>query len=184
MGVSIFWDNSNIWLVGRNVCAVKEPGKESDFRIHFKNLLEFAANGQKVEYAYAAGSIPPPNDDLWAWFTKLGITLDKPERSISGNEVNVDELVHLAMANRAIDIHPNHERFVLLTGDGAGYNQGKGFIAQLNRVLQMGNEIEVVSWDAGCNRNLKTFAQTHGTYRSLESVYDHVTFVENQRRAT
>ncbi len=35
MGLSLFWDNSNIWLVGRGVCHQREPGDESAFRIHF-----------------------------------------------------------------------------------------------------------------------------------------------------
>lgn len=124
MGISIFWDNSNIWLVGRNVCSQKEPGSEGDFRIHFKKLIEYVANGRKIDYAFAAGSVPPPNSDLWTWFNTLHVTLDTQERSGLGKEVAVDEAIHLAIMNRAVDIQPNTETFVLLTGDGAGYNEG------------------------------------------------------------
>jgi hypothetical protein len=87
------------------------------------------------------------------------------------------------MVNRVLDIQPNHEKFVLLTGDGAGFNEGKGFIKQLERVLKSGNEIEVASWDLGCNRYLKEFALANGVYRSLESVYDNITFINNVRWA-
>jgi hypothetical protein len=176
MGISIFWDNSNVLLVGRNVCEHNEFGYGAEFRIHFKNLIQFAADGRNVEYAFVAGSIPPPNDDVWNWFRKLNIKLEVQERSSSG-EVAIDEIIQLAMANRVLDILPSHEKFVLLTGDGAGYNEGKGFIKQLERVLKSGSEIEVVSWD------LKEFAKANGVYRSLEPVYDQVTFINNFRWA-
>jgi hypothetical protein len=184
MNISIFWDNSNVWLGGRNVSLQKEPGHEYEFRIHFKKLIEFVTDGRIINYAYAAGSIPPPNDELWTWFNTLNIKLDRQERSsFSGGEIAVDEAIQLAMVNRVIDIQPNHERFILLTGDGAGYNEGKGFIKQLERVLKSGNEIEVVSWDSCCNRYLKEFAKTNGTYRALETAYNKVTFINNVRWA-
>jgi hypothetical protein len=183
MGINIFWDNSNVWLVGRNVCLQRESGHEYEFRIHFRNLIQFVANGRHVDYAFAAGSVPPPNDEVWSWFHKLNIRIETQERSVSGGEVAVDEIIQLAMANRVLDIHPNHEEFVLLTGDGAGFNEGKGFIKQLERILNLGNKIAVVSWDLGCNRHLKEFASANGIYRSLESVYDNVTFINNVRWA-
>ena len=66
MSTSIFWDNSNIWLVGRSVCAKREPGDEQAFRIHFSHLFEFVRNGRTVDSAFVGGSIPPNNDPLWA----------------------------------------------------------------------------------------------------------------------
>ena len=72
---------------------------------------------------------------------------------------------------------------VLLTGDGSGYTDGKGFIRQLERAHNNGWEVEVISWDAGCNRNLKAFAQKNGAYRSLEPAYEQVTFINNKRWA-
>ena len=64
MGLNVFWDNSNIWLVGRTVCREQEPGDENSFRIHFSNMLDFAVDGRQVDFAYLVGSIPPNNDAL------------------------------------------------------------------------------------------------------------------------
>lgn len=181
--INIFWDNSNIWLVGRNVCHAREPGDESAFRIHFANLLDFVCNGRAVSFAYVAGSIPPKNDALWQRFPNLGCELRTQERGdVSGREVAVDEVLQLEMANRILDVRPP-ERIVLLTGDGSGYSDGKGFIKQLERAHTHGWEIEVVSWDGGCNRYLRAFAEKNGTYRSLEPAYDRVTFINNKRWA-
>lgn len=180
MSVSIFWDNSNIWLVGRNVCEHKEKGHEFEFRIHFENLINFVANWRDVSYVYAASSVPPPNDGVWKQLGKLNVQLEIQPRALN-KEVAVDEVIQLAMLNRASDIYPNHETFILLTGDGAGYDQGKGFIKQLERIRKFGNDIEVVSWDLGCNQRLKKFAKENGLYRPLELVYKRVTFINDFR---
>lgn len=183
MPISIFWDNSNIWLVGRNVCHVQEPGDETAFRIHFSHLFDFVLGGRVCDCAYVAGSIPPNTDPLWQRFQNLGVSVYKQERGAqSGCEVAVDEVIQLEMANRVLDV-PTPTTMVLLTGDGSGYTDGRGFIKQLERAKNKNWGIEVVSWDAGCNRHLKAFAHSNGMCRSLEPVYDKVTFINNKRWA-
>jgi hypothetical protein len=183
MSVNIFWDNSNIWLVGRAVCRVREPGDEAAFRIHFGHLLDFVIDKRPVSYAFVGGSIPPSSDPLWQRFSTLGVKVTKQERGAdSGGEIAVDEIIQLEMANRVLDVTPP-QTISLLTGDGAGYQDGVGFIKQLERAHRHGWQVEVVSWDGGCNRKLRKFAETHGAYRSLEPVYESVTFINNKRWA-
>jgi hypothetical protein len=183
MSLNIFWDDSNIWLVGRTICAATEAGNESNFRIHFLKLFDFVRNNRPVNYVFVGGSIPPNNDQLWQRFANLGATIEKQERGAGGGEVAVDEVIQLKMANRILDITPP-ETMVLLTGDGSGYTDEKGFIKQLERAKKHGWAIEVVSWDCGCNRHLKEFAQANGTYRALEPAYNNITFINNVRWAT
>ena len=110
------------------------------------------------------------------------MAVDKQERGENtGGEIAVDEMIQLAMANRVLDEQPG--TLILLTGDWSGYSDGKGFIKQLERAHKHGWAIEVVSWNAGCNRYLRHFAEQHGTYRSLEPVYGAVTFINNKRWA-
>jgi NYN domain len=183
MSLSVFWDNSNIWLVGRAVCHQREPGDEAAFRIHFANLLDFALQGRALDYAFVGGSVPPSSDPLWNRFKDLGIDVETQERGQgSGGEVAVDEMIQLSMANRVLDVDAPGT-MVLLTGDGSGYTDGKGFIKALERGHRHGWTIEVVSWDAGCNRYLRHFAQNNGTYRPLEPEYEKVTFINNKRWA-
>jgi hypothetical protein len=120
MGINIFWDNSNIWLVGRSVCEKQESGDENEFRIHFRNLFDFAIEGRKVDYAFLGGSVPPNNDKLWDRFNALQVIVERQERGAnSGQEIAVDESIHLAMANRILDAD-KPGTIVLLTGDGSG----------------------------------------------------------------
>lgn len=72
---------------------------------------------------------------------------------------------------------------VLLTGDGKGYNQGIGFIPQLERAVKRNWKIEVISWGIGCNKALREFASNNGVFRELEPVYENVTFIEGFRLA-
>jgi hypothetical protein len=128
MGISVFWDNSNIWLVGRNVCANREAGDEGAFRIHFAHMLDFVRDNRDVDFAFVGGSIPPNNDPLWQRFEALGINVTKQERGKeTGGEVAVDEIIQLQMANRVLE-EDNPGTMVLCTGDGSGYTDGKGFI--------------------------------------------------------
>ena len=180
MSVNIFWDNSNIMWVGRNFSMRQEPGHEKDFRIYFRNLLQFAANNRVVSYAFMAGSIPPQNDSLWQYFKKLGVIVEIQERGILKNkEIAVDEAIHTRILERIVDVKAP-ETIVLLTGDGNGYTQGKGFIRQLERALEYHWKIEVISWNVGCNQNLKEFASHYGTYRELDPVYNSVTFTKDR----
>jgi len=183
MGINIFWDNSNIWLVGRSVCEIREPGDENQFRIHFARLFEFAVDGRAVDYAFLGGSVPPNNDALWDRFKALGVAVERQERGRgSGGEVAVDESIQLAIANRILDCD-EPGTLVLLTGDGNGYTEGRGFIRQLERAVKHGWTIEVISWDQGCNRHLRAYAQDNGRYRPLEPVYEQVSFIQNKRWA-
>ena len=72
---------------------------------------------------------------------------------------------------------------VLLTGDGAGYDEGAGFHADLERMARRGWGIEVLSWDMACNRRLRTWAREAGIYIPLDDYYDSVTFIEKGRRS-
>jgi hypothetical protein len=115
MGLHMFWDNSNIWLVGRKVCQVKEPGDEAVFRIHFSHLFDFVRDSRTVEFAFVAGSVPPASDPLWQRFHSLNIQVVKQERGeLSGSEVAVDEVIQLEMANRVLDISPPGTMVLLL----------------------------------------------------------------------
>ena len=183
MCVNIFWDNSNIMWVGRNLSTTIEPGHECDFRIHFSNLFQFASNGRDVSYAFVAGSNPPQTDELWRYFERLGINVETQERgAVNGKEVAVDDIIQKRMLERILDVEPP-ETLVLLTGDGNGYFQGEGFIKQLERAVAHHWQIEVISWSIGCNRYLKAFATEKGTYRELDSVYNNVTFISSGRKA-
>lgn len=178
----LFWDNSNIHYSGLNaVFPVIEPGKKRElYRTYFRNLFELARNGRKIEGAYAAGSVPPPSDDLWTYIENLQVNVTLLDKTASGKEQDsVDMSLQTNMFRVALDNEPG--TMVLLTGDGSGGALGKGFLADLQRIHKLGWNFEVYAWETTCNRYLKQYAEENGIFVPLEKYYYSITFLQGER---
>lgn len=182
--VSVFWDNSNIFIPAKFAATRKEGGfAERDIRIQFAHMLDLARAGRDVESAICVGSVPPELEAVWDNLEAAGVEVELYERgSESGTEQGVDQCLQVHMLRALADIQPPAVA-VLLTGDGAGYDSGAGFHADLERLSRAGWGIEVISWDAACNRRLKSWAQSAGVYIPLDDFYYSVTFREGGRRS-
>ncbi|WP_276916968.1 NYN domain-containing protein [Aneurinibacillus aneurinilyticus] len=179
----IFWDNSNIHFVGLNQVLKKvEPNVNPKlFRTYFKGLLQLASRNRKIGKLYMAGSIPPQTDSLWKHIRSQGIELELLERTNNNKENANDVSIQAAMLRTMADNMGKDHIFVVLTGDGAGAALGTGFLADLERVHKFGFKIEVISWESGCNRYLRSFAKKNGVFVPLETHYNKVTFIEGGR---
>ena len=182
--VLIFWDNSNIYIPAKYVANRQEGASaEFDIRIHFDNLFTLARAGRNVLRGVCVGSVPPELEHVWNRLRETGITVELYERGeATGTEQGVDQCLQVYML-RALADFQTPAVAVLLTGDGAGYESGAGFHADLERLHKHGWGIEVLSWDIACNKRLKAWAQSAGVYVSLEAYYNSVTFRERLRRA-
>lgn len=183
-GVYVFWDNSNIFISAQKAAALKESAMvKRDLRVQFDNLLKLAAAGRPVRKAYCVGSVPPELEAVWKKLTaSTGIVPELFERGKgTGTEQSVDQALQVWMLRALADVRPP-EVAVLLTGDGAGYDSGAGFRADLERMHKSGWGVEVVSWNHACNAKLKTWATTAGVYVPLEDHYESITFVEGLRK--
>lgn len=178
----VFWDNSNIWLVGRNVCKKRSPEVDSkSFRIKFSGLLEYVRQGRTIKFAYVCGSVPPVTDDVWKRFQELGVIVEKQERGKeSGKEIAVDQAIQGRISNTILDVEPPGV-VVLLTGDGNENEMGESFIKSLQRARKHSWEIEVFSWNDGCSKRLLEYARQNGRYQPLDSFYDEITFIQAHR---
>ena len=75
-------DNSNVWIEGMKLSALKEGIKSSpieekepcdySWRLSFGNLLNKVSEGKKVVSTLLVGSRPPKNDSLWTSAKKQG----------------------------------------------------------------------------------------------------------------
>ena len=178
----IFWDNSNIHYSGlESVYPIIEPGKPREiYRTYFKNLFELVRNGRVIDGAYAAGSVPPPSDELWVYLQNLGIDMTLLDKTAAGKEQDsVDMSLQTNMFRVALDNKPN--TMALLTGDGSGGALGKGFLADLQSIHRLGWNIEVYAWETTCNRYLKKFAEENGIFVPLEKYYFSITFLKGER---
>jgi hypothetical protein len=100
----------------------------------------------------------------------------------TGSEQAVDQALQVHML-RALADHEEPQVAVLVTGDGAGYDTGAGFHADLERMARRGWGIEVMAWDLSCNRRLREWAEENGCFVPLEEHYDAITFVQGGRHS-
>ena len=179
--VFIYWDNSNIFISAQQV-AIEREGEAARFRvrIHFRNLLQLAHGNREIERAIAVGSVPPELRHVWNRLENEGVTVQLLERgALQGREQGVDQALQTVMLRDAVDYNGDPGIAVLLTGDGAGFDDGVGFHADLERMRRRNWRIEVLSWRHSCNRRMREWAEENGKFIALDDFYDSVTFLES-----
>ena len=178
--VFIYWDNSNIFISARQVAAEREGGDARyRARIDFRNLLALASAGRPVSHAVVVGSIPPELRHVWNRLEGEGVAVQLFERgAIGGREQAVDHALQTAMLRDGYDYNGDPGIAVLLTGDGAGFHDGVGFQADLERMFSRGWKFEVISWRHSCNNRMRRWAERNGRFIALDDFYDSVTFLE------
>lgn len=185
-GVLLFIDNSNIFIAGKDISEHKDGhGSRHNFRMEFDHLLELALAGRPLLKAFVVGSIPPEEKAIWDRLEQAtGVKPELYERgSVTGGEQGLDQCLQVHML-RAISDHRDPQIAILMTGDGAGYDDGVGFHADLERMHAAGWGIEVMSWEDSCKKTLKRWADANGTFIALDNYYHSITFVKNVRRSS
>ena len=178
--VFIYWDNSNIFISAQQAAAELE-GDTVRYRVRldFRYLLTLAAAGRDIEHAVAVGSVPPELRHIWNRLENEGVTVQLLERgAIQGREQGVDQALQTTMLRDSLDYNGDPGIAVMLTGDGAGFDDGVGFHADLERMRRRGWRIEVLSWRHSCNRRMREWAEQYGVFIALDDFYDSVTFLE------
>ena len=178
--VFIYWDTSNIFISAQQA-AIEYEGETARYRtrIYFRNLLELAHAGREIEHAIAVGSVPPELRHVWNRMENEGVTVQLLERgALGGREQGVDQMLQTAMLRDSLDYNGDPGIAVLLTGDGAGFMDGVGFHADLERMHRRGWRIEVLSWRDSCNRRMREWAEQKGRFIALDDFYYSITFLE------
>ena len=160
-----------------------EPNAVDDrrrVRLNFANLLLLAHANRPVKRVVAAGSVPPELQALW---DKMegggGVEVEQCYRhELYGEQQLPDKILQVEMLHDAIEHRGSPGIMVLLSGDGAGYLQRKGFQVTLERVLSMGWGVELLAWRNNCNGWLQRWIMNHGLFIPLDEFYFSVTFLE------
>ena len=183
--VFVYWDNSNIYHEAQRLAEEKEgtPGARWLIRINFEMTLELAQAGRPVQKAMAAGSIPPEMRGVWNRLESRGVEVRLFDRgaAASGEQEVPDRLLQLEMLKDALIHNGDPGTVVLLTGDGAGYEQGEGFHTALELMHGKGWMIEILSWAHSCNQRMRRWAEENGVFVPLDDFYDSITFREPSR---
>ncbi len=183
--VFVYWDNSNIYHEAQRLAEEKEgtPGARWLIRINFEMTLDLAQAGRPVHKAMAAGSIPPEMRGVWNRLESRGVEVRLFDRgaAASGEQEVPDRLLQLEMLKDALIHNGDPGTVALLTGDGAGYEQGEGFHTTLELMHAKGWKIEILSWAHSCNQRMRRWAEQNGVFVPLDDFYDSITFREPSR---
>ena len=184
-GVFVYWDNSNMFHEIQRIADLKDgtPGARYLVRIHFDNLLRLACADRPLTRAYAAGAIPPELNQLWNRLENRGVEVNRCDKSgrERGEQDIPDRWLQLRMLEDAADYNGGPGIVALLTGDGAGYVEGRCFHRTLERMHRRGWRVEVLSWTHSCRRGMRLWAEQNGVFVPLDDYYDAITFREPSR---
>lgn len=183
--VHLFIDNSNVFISAKDE-AEKHEGRlaRSQVRLKFDSLIDLAVAGRRLGKVCVVGSIPPEQKAVWDRLERVtGVKPELYERGeFTGGEQGLDQCLQVHML-RAISDHAEPQVAVLMTGDGAGYDDGVGFHADMERMHEAGWAVEVISWRTHCRRALREWAATNGVFIALDDYYEAITFLEGVRGA-
>ena len=179
-GVFVYLDNSNIFHAAQDLAEERNGDMNARYRLrlHFANLLRLAHADRPLQKALAAGSIPPALSLLWDQLSRTGVEVHLYDRGEPGRgeQETPDQWLQLRMLEDALDYADNPGIVALLTGDGAGYNEGRGFHRTLERMRRQGWRIKLLSWAHSCNRRMWDWVENNGLFVPLDNYYDAITY--------
>lgn len=182
--VHVFVDNPNVFISAKDVAEKREGhAARHQVRLQIDHMIKLALAGRGMGRPFVVGSVPPEQRAVWDRYAKAtGVKPELYERGqFSGGEQGLDQCLQVHRLRAMSDFAEDPQIAVLMTGDGAGYDDGVGFHADMERMHKAGWGIEVISWQSHCRKALREWAVKNGVFVSLDDYYEAVTFLEGQR---
>lgn len=150
----IYVDNSNVFIEGKRVSAVKRglaPNIwdaldyriiDNDYRLSFGKLYQFVAGNNKADTARAMlfGSRPPENDAIWDIAKKAGWEVITHDRNFANKEKKIDTGIVAAMTRDAYKSAKPGDVFTIVSGDN-------DYVPAVHQLREDGWQIDVVFWE-------------------------------------
>lgn len=149
----LYVDNSNVWIEGMHVSAVRKGMAQDvghaqqnkicdyDWKLDFGKLFQFAG-GEKAEVKHAVlfGSRPPPNDSLWDAAKRKGFEVVVYDRNVSGKEKKIDtDVVATMMEDSYERVDPATDEMTLVAGDA-------DYVPAIEKLKKRKIKVHVVFW--------------------------------------
>lgn len=178
MTLFVYVDNSNVWIEGMRVSAVKKglaasaqdamSRKISDqsWTYDFGRLYQAVCpDTAQIGRSSLFGSRPPANDSLWDLARNEGFEVFTFDRNFSNKEKEVDVVATQIMADSYEHMRAtNGDRVVLLSGD-------RDYVPTVKSLATRKLPTTVVFWQHATAHDLKVAADD---YVSLDPLFDHL----------
>ena len=180
MTLYVYVDNSNIWIEGQRIQAVR-LGLAPDIRTalcqkitapwtyDFGRLYDvLCPSGDPVGRSILFGSRPPENDSIWQRVRDADFEVRTFDRSAATNkEKQVDVALSTTMMEDSFKFMKAGDTAVLAAGDG-------DFLPTIQSLQSRGLAIRVVSWSHAVSRQLR---ETADQYVELDAHFDELSHV-------
>ena len=154
MAEFVYVDNSNVFIEGKRVSAVRKGYAmdiweaienkilDNSYRMDFGRLHDFIAGTDlsKIKRAMLFGSRPPPNDTLWKVAEKAGFEVIVEDRNVANREKKIDTGIVTKMTKDAYTkADPKTDTITLVAGD-------KDYVPTVEELVSDGFHVEVAFW--------------------------------------
>lgn len=168
----VYVDNSNVFIEGKRVSAVKRGLASNiydaldhgildhEYRMSFGKLYQFVVGNNRSETARAMlfGSRPPENDVIWDIAKKVGWEVITHDRNFANKEKKIDTGIVTAMTRDAYRNAQKGDIFTIVSGDN-------DYVPTVEQLCADGFQVDVVFWEhAG-----KELRQVASNFISLDS---------------
>lgn len=150
----IYVDNSNVFIEGKRVSAVKQglaPNiwdafdyriLDNEYRMSFGKLYKFVAGENRADTARAMlfGSRPPQNDAIWQIAEDAGFEVIVHDRNFSNKEKKIDTGIVTAMTRDAYRNAKAGDIFTIVSGDN-------DYVPTVEQLRADGFQVDVVFWE-------------------------------------
>lgn len=179
MVLFVYVDNSNVWIEGMRVSAVRrglaadihaamnDHVTDHSWSYDFGKLYEaICPSTAQIGRSSLFGSRPPKNDSLWEMARKEGFEVTVFDRNFANKEKEVD----VAMATQIVEDSflymkaDRGDRVVLLSGD-------RDYLPTLKSLHSRGIQSTVVFWKHAMSHDLRDYADDHF---ELDGIFDHI----------
>ena len=156
MAEFIYIDNSNIFIEGKRIAAIRNGKAKSvahananditdhNFRLDFGELYDFVAenNPEKVARALLFGSSPPESDKVWQIAERAGFEAVVIDRNAANREKKIDTGIVAAMVRDAYTrVDKAKDTITLVAGDS-------DYVPAVELLVNDGFCVEVVFWSS------------------------------------
>jgi len=175
----VYVDNSNLWIEGMRVSAVKKGLAVSaqdamsrritdhDWAYDFGHLYEaICPDSAQIGRSSLFGSRPPANDSLWNLAQRAGFEVKVFDRNFANKEKEVDAAITTMMLEDSFMYMKaeRSDRVVLVAGD-------RDYVPAIESLGRRGFPTTVVFWEHATARDLR--AQAHD-FIDLDPLFAHI----------
>lgn len=180
MVLFVYVDNSNVWIEGMRISAVRKGLATStddamtrritdqSWAYDFGRLYEAVCpDTAKIGRSSLFGSRPPQNDSLWHLAREKGFEVCVFDRNFSNKEKEVDAAITTTILEDSYEHMRSDrgDRVVLVAGD-------RDYVPPIESLKRRGIPTSVVFWSHATAKDLRAAADN---YTDLESLFEFLT---------